>query len=64
MSVRDPRWLKTGQIVLVAVFGYWIGTMETRDIHTTSYWPLMSVYVVGILGSLYLVLRDVWKPST
>jgi hypothetical protein len=37
--------------------------MEAQAVHTTRYWVLMTVYSVGVMGSLYLLLRDVWKSE-
>jgi hypothetical protein len=63
MNIRDPRWKKTVQVLWLAIFSYWIGTMEAQAVHTTRYWVLMTVYSVGVMGSLYLLLRDVWKSE-
>ena len=61
MNIRNPRWTKTLHILWLALFSYWIGTLSERATDTTRYWVMMAVYVVGIAGSLYLLLHDVWK---
>lgn len=63
MNIRDPRWKKTVQILWLAIFSYWMGGMEAQAVHTTGYWVLMVVYSVGVVGSLYLLLRDVWSGA-
>jgi hypothetical protein len=63
MSIQDSRLKRTAQILWIAIFCYRIGCMEAHTVHTTKYWMLMAVYVVGLMCSLYLLLRDVWKPN-
>jgi hypothetical protein len=60
--MRNPRWKKTVQILWLAIFSYWIGALDAQAI-STRYWALLVVYLVGIVGSQYLLLRDVWKPG-
>jgi hypothetical protein len=61
MSMQDPRLKRTVQILWIAIFCYKLGGMETHTVHASSYWVLMAVYLVGVVGSLYLLLRNVWK---
>jgi hypothetical protein len=63
MSIQDSRLKKTAQILWIAIFSYRIGSMEAHTVHTTKYWVLMAVYLVGLMCSLYLLSRDVWKPN-
>jgi hypothetical protein len=63
MSIQDSRLKKTVQTLWIAIFSYRIGSMEAHTVHTTKYWVLMAVYLVGLICSLYLLLRDVWKPN-
>jgi hypothetical protein len=63
MNFRDPRWAKTFQIVMLAVFSFWMGHLDAEAPHGTRYWVMMLVYTVGLVGSLFLLLRDVWKRN-
>jgi hypothetical protein len=63
MSIQDLRLKRTVQSFWIAIFSYRIGNMEAHTVHTTTYWVLMAVYLIGLMGSLYLLLRDVWKPN-
>jgi hypothetical protein len=61
MSIDDPRLKRTVQILWNATFCYKIGSMETHTVHDSTYWLLMAVYLVGLVGSFYLLLHNVWK---
>jgi hypothetical protein len=63
MSIQDSRLKRTVQTLWIAIFSYRIGIMEAHTAHTTKYWVLMAVYLIGLMGSLYLLLRDVWEPN-
>jgi hypothetical protein len=62
MSIDDPRLKRTAQVLWIAIFCFKLGGMEAHTVRTNTYWMLMAVYLVGLVGSLYLVLHDVWKP--
>ena len=58
--MSDPRWKKTFQIFWLAIFSYWIGALGAQA-DSPRYWVLLIAYLVGIAGSLYLLLGDLWK---
>jgi hypothetical protein len=63
MSIQDSRLKRTVHTLWIAIFSYRIGNMEAHTVHTNTYWVLMAVYLIGLMGSPYLLLRDVWKPN-
>jgi CHASE2 domain-containing sensor protein len=63
MSVQDSRLKRTAQTLWIATFSYRLGSMEAHTGHTTKYWVLMAVYLIGLVCSLYVLLRGVWKPN-
>ena len=60
---RDPRWIKTIQVLWLGVFSFWLGSLDARAAYDAHYWLTSAVFVVGIGGSAYLLLRDVWKKA-
>jgi hypothetical protein len=62
MSIDDPRLKRTVQILWIAIFCYKLGSLEGHTVHDARYWVLLAVYLLGLGGSLYLLLRNVWKP--
>jgi hypothetical protein len=54
---------KTVQIVMLAIFSYWMGSLDAGTAHSTRYWVMAVVYITGIAGFLFLLLRDIWKPN-
>jgi hypothetical protein len=64
MTLRDPRLQKTAQVLWLVAFAIWLGRLDARPVYDAHYWVMLSVCVVGIACSGYLLLRDVWKPDT
>ena len=63
MHLRDPRVQKTIQVMMLVVFGFWLGGLDARATFSTRHWVMLFVNLVGIVGSAYILLRDVWKPK-
>jgi hypothetical protein len=63
MQLRDPRVQKTVQVMMLVVFGIWLGELDARATFSTRHWVMLLVVLVGIAGSAYIVLHDVWKPK-
>ena len=63
MQLRDPRVQKTIQVMMLALFGIWLGELDARATFSTRHWVMLLAILVGIAGSAYILLHDVWKPK-
>ena len=63
MQLRDPRVQKTVQVMMLVVFGFWLGELDARATFSTRHWVMLLATLVGIAGSAYILLHDVWKPK-
>ena len=63
MKLRDPRLQKTAQVMWLAAFAFWLGGLDARPAYDGHYWVMLAVCLLGIAGSGYLLLHDVWKSA-
>jgi hypothetical protein len=63
MSLRDPRVSKAVQVAFVAMSALWLVNFSTQETHTTLGWILPPLNIVVLVGFLFLMLRDIWKPT-
>jgi len=63
MNIRDPRWGKTIHLLMVALFGLWIGNFSAQESHTTLNWVTCALFAAALAGALYLLLWDIWKSA-
>jgi hypothetical protein len=63
MSLRDPRVSKAVQVAFVAMSALWLVNFSTQETHTTLGWVLLPLNIVVLVGFLFLLLRDIWKPT-
>jgi hypothetical protein len=63
MSLRDPRVSKAVQVAFVAMSALWLVNFSTQEIHSTLSWVLLLLNIVVLVGFLFLLLRDIWKPT-
>jgi hypothetical protein len=62
MNLNDPRVSKTGQLLTVALVGFWIGKFSAEVSHSATSWVTFALSIFALFGSLYLLLREVWEP--
>jgi hypothetical protein len=62
MSLRDPRVSKAVQVAFVAMSALWLVNFSTQETHSTLSWALLPLIAV-LVGFLFLLLRDIWKPT-
>jgi hypothetical protein len=41
----------------------WLVNFGLQETHSTLSWVLLPLSVVVLVGFLFLLLRDIWKPS-
>ena len=58
-----PRVQKTVQVMMLVVFGFWLGELEARATFSARHWVMLPAILVGIASSAYILLHDVWKPK-
>ena len=63
MNLRDPRVQKTVQVMMLVMFGFWLGTLDARPSFETRHWVMLAADLLGIAGSAFILLRDVWKAK-
>jgi hypothetical protein len=63
MSLRDPRVSKAVQVAFVAMSALWLVNFSTQETHSTLSWVLLLLNIVVLVGFLFLLLRDIWKPT-
>ena len=63
MSLRDPRVSKAVQVAFVAMSALWLVNFSTQKTHSTLSWVLLPLNIVVLVGFLFLLLRDIWKPT-
>jgi hypothetical protein len=63
MSLRDPRISKAVQIAFAVMSALWLINFALQDTHTTLSWVLLPLNVLVLIGFLFLLLRDIRKPS-
>jgi hypothetical protein len=63
MSLRDPRISKAVQIAVAVMSALWLVNFGLQETHSTLSWVLLPLSVVVLVGFLFLLLRDIWKPS-
>jgi len=57
MQLRDPRVQKTVQVMMLVVFGIWLGELDARATFSTRHWVMLLAILVGIAGSAYILLH-------
>jgi hypothetical protein len=62
MNFRDPRVSKAIQVAFVAMSALWLVNFSTQETHTTLSWVLLPLNILVLVGFLFLLLRDFWKP--
>jgi hypothetical protein len=60
MNLRDPRMQKTAQVMMLVIFGFWLGALDARPSFEMRHWVMLVADLVGISGSAFILLRDVW----
>jgi hypothetical protein len=63
MNLRDPRVSKAIQVAFVAVSALWLVNFITQETHSTLSWVLLPLNIVVLVAFLFLLLRDIWKPT-
>jgi hypothetical protein len=63
MTLRDPRVSKAVQVAFVAMSALWLVNFGTQETHSTFSWVLLPVNIAVLVGFLFLLLRDIWKPT-
>ena len=63
MTLRDPRGQKTTQVMLLVIFGFWLGGLDARPSFETRHWVMLVAALIGIAGSAFILLRDVWTKA-
>jgi hypothetical protein len=63
MNFRDPRVSKAIQVAFVALSALWLINFSTQETHTTLSWVLLPLNIVVLVGFLFLLLRDIRKPT-
>ena len=63
MKLREPRWQKTIMVVALFVFGFWLGRLDEKAAYDAHYWLMSAVFVGGIAGAAYMLLREDWKSK-
>jgi hypothetical protein len=61
-SLRDPRVSKAVQVAFVAMSALWLVNFSTQETHSTLSWVLLPLNIAVLVGFLFLLLRDIWKP--
>jgi hypothetical protein len=62
MSLRDPRISRAVEIAVAVMSALWLVNFSLQETHTTLSWVLLPLNVVVLVGFLFLLLRDSWKP--
>jgi hypothetical protein len=64
MSLRDPRVSKAVRVRLRCDVGSVDCKLQyPRDFTVHSIWVLLPLNIVVLVGFLFLMLRDIWKPT-
>jgi hypothetical protein len=63
MSLRHPRVSKAIEVAFVAMSALWLINFSTQETHSALSWVLLPLNIVVLVGFLFLLLRDIWKPS-
>jgi hypothetical protein len=63
MNLRDPRVQKTNQLLMVTIFSLWIGEFSGQENRSTLGWVAFAIFTAALAISLFILLRDIWKPN-
>jgi hypothetical protein len=63
MGLRDPRISKAVEIAPAVMSALWLANLGLQENHSTLSWVLLALNVVVVVGFLFLLLRDIWKPA-
>jgi hypothetical protein len=53
MNLRDPRWSKTIQLVMVPILSFGMGRFDVQQTHSTLTWVALALYSVAVAGFLF-----------
>jgi hypothetical protein len=48
VQLRDPRVQKTVQVMMLVLFGIWLGELDARATFSTRHWVMLLAILVGI----------------
>ena len=51
------------QLVMVPILIFGMGRFDVQQTHSTLTWVAFVLYSVAVVGFLFLLLRDIWKPN-
>ena len=63
MSLRDPRVSKAVRVRLRCDVGSLACKLQYPKTRSTLSWVLLLLNIVVLVGFLFLLLRDIWKPT-
>jgi hypothetical protein len=63
MSLRNPRISQAVEIAVAVLSALWLVNFGLQEDHSTLGWVLLPLNVAVLVGFLFLLLRDIWKPS-
>jgi hypothetical protein len=61
MSIRDPRWVPTSQLLLAVASSLQIANFAAQDSHSSLGWVVLALSVIVLAISTSLVLWYIWK---
>lgn len=61
MSIRDRRWVTTAQLFFAVATSAWIADFAAQEHHSSQSWVTLILSIVVLVGSISLVLHDIWK---
>ena len=63
MNLRDQRVQKTSQVMMLAMFGFWFGSLYAQPILDTRHWFALVISLLGLGCAAFMLLRDVWTKA-
>lgn len=63
MNYRDPRLGPTMFLFLLTLAAFTLGQLSERSFRGDLFWVAVACNVIVIIGLLFLLIREVWKPN-
>ena len=64
MNYRDPRLVPTCFLFLLTLAAFMLGQLSERSFRGDLFWVLVACNVIVVIGALFLLVRELWKPKT